>query len=140
MIMAVAVLAAEAKYVQPFGWYNRREHDAEPVYPSLQFDVLVLGEVGYDTGAVFDRREQRVSDQSGEAVEEGDADLIAVDDQMVVAFTSDDGTDEALPVSGVGADLLLVASEVKRDPRVGWAHAASVPEHCDTGRAIRCAS
>ena len=112
----VALVAAEAQEVEALGRHRLRDGASDSVHAALQIGVLVFGEVVDDVGAVLERRDERVADQRRVLREERDADVVAEEHHVVVAFAADDRADEAPACRRVGAHAALVVVDVERNP------------------------
>ena len=103
----VALVAAEAQHVEPFGRYRLADGSTDAVDAALELDVLVGGERVDHVGAVFERGDQCVAEQRRPLGEERDTYVVAEDHEVIVPLAGHDGADEAR--AGIGSARSRVA-------------------------------
>ena len=80
--MSIALLAAQAQHVQPFGRHAAPKRFADPMHPALQGHVLVLTEIARHVLDVAARTHQHVALDRRIAIEKNE-DLVILEDHFV---------------------------------------------------------
>jgi len=108
MDVRVALVAAEAAYVQAIGFNHALDGPADAVHALLEREVFVRREAAQRVDAMFERRDERVAEERRRHREEGDAEVVSEHDVVIVAFAAHDLANEAraaLNSAYVGVDV-----------------------------------